>query len=97
MSERTGVLGYLHPAYAASLVEFGSPRELPGCGGWILERSIPHRTERDAMGCYPLFACREWQNLPRDLGEGGRDIVAMAPPPESESPSFGQTPVRRRP
>ena len=78
MSKIEGMTGYLHPAYANSLAEFGTPRELPACGGWILERSIPHREERDAMGCYPLFACRKWRNLPQDLAEIGKDLVTLA-------------------
>jgi hypothetical protein len=69
--------GYLHPAYAASLAEFGSPRELPRCGGWILERPIPGFEDRDAMGCYPLFACQDWSRLHQDLDEIGDDLVCL--------------------
>ena len=78
MSEIEGMTGYLHPAYAKSLAEFGTPHELPACGGWILVRSIPHREERDAMGCYPLLACREWRHLPQSLAEIGKDLVTLA-------------------
>ncbi len=46
--------GYLSSAYAESLAEFGRPRELAKCGGWILERKIPGTDLHDAMGCYPL-------------------------------------------
>lgn len=59
--------GYGHPQYAASLREFGTPRELPGCGGWILERAIPGSSHRDAIGCYPVFSCRDWAMLQGDL------------------------------
>ena len=52
--------GYMHLGYAESLVEFGTPRELPRSGGWVLERQIPGFSYRDAMGCYPLFACQDW-------------------------------------
>jgi hypothetical protein len=72
--------GYLHPRYAWSLAEFGRPRRLPRCGGWILERRIPGLADRDAMGCYPLFACQDWSGLERDLAEikdEGR-IVSLA-------------------
>ncbi len=41
--------GYLHPAYAHSLAEFGNPRSLPGSGGWILEGETPDAVARDAM------------------------------------------------
>lgn len=70
--------GYLHPGYARSLAEFGTPRELPHSGGWLLERAIPGTDCVDAMGCYPLFACRDWSLLERDLdGLNGR-LVTVA-------------------
>jgi hypothetical protein len=69
--------GYAHPGYADSLAEFGSPRLLSGCGGWLLERPIPGGTYRDAMGCYPLFACRDWSRLPEDLDALGQDLVSV--------------------
>jgi hypothetical protein len=34
--------GYLYPLYAKSLSEFGTPFELPQCGGWLPERRIPN-------------------------------------------------------
>ena len=60
------VTGYMHPGHAASLAEFGTPRELPRSGGWLLERAIPGAAARDAMGAYPLFACRDWTSLRAD-------------------------------
>jgi hypothetical protein len=47
------VNGYLRPGYAESL-EFGTPRELPRCGGWVLERQIPGFPDQDAMGGHIL-------------------------------------------
>ena len=44
------VTGYLHPGYARSLAEFGTPRELERSGGWLLERAIPGSSYFDAMG-----------------------------------------------
>jgi GNAT acetyltransferase-like protein len=70
------VTGYAHADYAASLAEFGSPRLLTQCDGWILERSIPGIPHRDAMGCYPLFACRDWPQLQRDV-ENLIDLVSL--------------------
>lgn len=64
--------GYLHRAYAEALSEFGTPRELPACGGWILERSVPGTQHLDGMGPYPLFLCRDWARL-------GEDVEALAP------------------
>jgi hypothetical protein len=60
------------------LAEFGNPRQLPKCGGWILERQIPGTALKDGMGCYPLFACRDWSNLHSDLEDIGTDIVSLA-------------------
>jgi hypothetical protein len=70
--------GYAHPAYAASLAEFGEPRFLPRSEGWILERPIPGTPLRDAMGCYPLFACRDWHRLSEDLEAIDGSLVSLA-------------------
>jgi len=70
-------MGYSHPLYAQSLHEFGEPRELPHCGGWILVRKIPGTQYEDAMGCYPLFACHDWMKLHTDLEEIGRDLISV--------------------
>ncbi len=70
--------GYAHPAYAESLAEFGVPRELPRCGGWILEREVPGVGDRDARGCYPLFFCRDWSQLDADLREIGDALVSVS-------------------
>jgi hypothetical protein len=74
--------GYMHPRYAESLAEFGTPRELPRCGGWILERQVPGFPYRDAMGCYPLFACRDWSELHADLDDLAGDLVCISMVPE---------------
>jgi len=72
------VTGYMHPEYAESLMEFGTPRELPKCEGWILERQIPGFPYRDAMGCYPLFACRDGSQLHVDLEDIGNELVSLS-------------------
>jgi hypothetical protein len=69
--------GYFHPGYAGALREFGEPRELPCCGGWILARHIRDTPYKDAMGCYPLFACQDWSRLHEDLAEVGKDLVTL--------------------
>lgn len=73
----TDCTGYASGQYAFSLKEFGEPRELPRCGGWILVRPIPGTEYKDAMGCYPLFACRDWTRLHEDLREVGSDLVSL--------------------
>lgn len=73
--------GYRSAAYARSFAHVaggGEPRELPRSGGWILVRDIPGTRWRDAMGCYPLFSCRDGSSLAADLKEIGCDLVALS-------------------
>ncbi len=70
--------GYLSPRYAESLAEFGEPLELPQCGAWLLERSIAGSTRRDAMGCYPLFSCRDWSKLRDDIDRLAGRLLTLA-------------------
>jgi hypothetical protein len=70
--------GYLHQAYAESLTEFGTPRWLDQCRGWLLEREIPQSDKRDARGCYPLFACENWSNLKSDLQQLAGDLISVS-------------------
>lgn len=59
--------GYMHRLYAESLAEFGQPRKLTRCKGWVLVRDIAGFHCQDAMGCYPLFSCAHWTELHADL------------------------------
>ncbi len=68
--------GYRSDQYAASWEEFGRPRRLDRSGGWVLDRPIPGSDDRDAMGCYPLFACRDWGAVADDLA-GMDDLVSL--------------------
>lgn len=70
-------MGYVHPDYARSFADYGSPRELARCGAWVLERPIPGSPYRDAMGCYPLFDCRDWSGLKADLDELAAEAVSI--------------------
>ena len=69
--------GYIHPEYARSLSEFGEPKELSRCGGWILERPIPGTPYKDAMGCYPLFTCRDWRKLHIDITGLAKELLTL--------------------
>jgi hypothetical protein len=71
-------MSYNHPLYAQSLREFGEPRELPRCGGWILARKIPGTPYTDAMGPYPLFSCHDWTKLHEDLDKIGSDLISLS-------------------
>lgn len=70
--------GYMHPSYVESLSEFGTPRELLHCKGWVLERQIPGFIAHDAMGCYPLFVCQDWHQLHLDLETLESDLVSLS-------------------
>jgi hypothetical protein len=70
--------GYLDHVYAESLSEFGTSRLLGQCRGWLLEREIPQSNERDAMGCYPLFACENWSYLKSDLQQLAGDLISVS-------------------
>jgi len=74
---RTAIAGYAHPSYARSFSEFGTPLELPHCGGWALERTIAGSRLRDAMGCYPIFCCRDWTRLHLDLSPLAERLVSL--------------------
>lgn len=75
----SGATGYLHPGYAASFTGDGTTaRSLPNCGGWLVERPIPDSHARDGMGCYPMFACRDWSALGHDLEHIGADLVSVS-------------------
>ena len=78
MNSAPGVSGYASPAYAESLREFGRPRLLSRSGGWLLERNIFTRGDRDGMGCYPLFSCVNWSGLVQDVDEIAGDLVAIS-------------------
>ena len=70
--------GYLSPLYAASLAEFGSPLHLAESDGWLLVRPIAESTECDAIGCYPLFNCRNWRALGADLDQLSGQAVSVS-------------------
>ena len=70
--------GYLHPEYTKALSEFGLPRRLVHCEGWILVREIAQSGYLDAMGPYPLFTCKDWTKLPQDLAALQAELVSLA-------------------
>ena len=76
-SDAAPALGYADPLYAASLAAVGEPRLLNQSGSWILERPIPGGNARDAMGCYPLFAAKDWASLADDLPPLENDLVSL--------------------
>ena len=74
--------GYLSERYARSLAEFGEPRRLPQSGGWLLVRPIPGMDHLDAMGCYPVFSCMNWDHLSADLDALAPELVSVCLVPD---------------
>jgi hypothetical protein len=75
---RADATGYRSSTYAHSLAEFGTPRSLQRSGGWILERSVERTSRKDAMGCYPLFSCRNWAELKNDIDDLAGDLLSLS-------------------
>jgi len=73
----TALAGYLSEQYAFSLSEFGGPKYLSCCQGWIIERSIPGTSYLDGMGCYPRFCCRRWSAIEKDLAHLRNKLVTL--------------------
>src|SRR4051812_996299 len=73
-----GAGGYAHKTYVESFAEIGRAHELTRCGGWLLERAIPGCDLRDGMGCYPMFACLNWEGLGGDLDALGTRLVSVS-------------------
>ncbi len=82
--------GYMHSNYSESQSEFGAPMELPRCGGWVLKRRIAASDSFDAMGCYPLFFCRDWAQLGSDLENLKKDAAANLVSLSLVSDPFGE-------
>ena len=69
--------GYLHPLYAQSFSELGTPLYLPASRGWLISRQIPGTVHFDAMGPYPLFFCENWAALTQDLEALKDELVSV--------------------
>jgi len=70
--------GYLDKLYALSLLEYGVPVKLNQSESWILERPIARSGYKDAMGCYPIFSCKDWTHLHKDLKDIDNNLVAFS-------------------
>ncbi len=71
------IAGYLHANYAQAFKHLGEPHYLPRSQGWIIKRPIPGVSYQDAMGCYPIFACRHWRSLGGDLEKLKGELVSL--------------------
>jgi hypothetical protein len=77
-SESPTAIGYLHQSYAESFAELGTPWELRHARGWVLRRPTPLGKYYDAMGCYPLLCCGDWQRLGDDLRELQNAVISFS-------------------
>jgi len=69
--------GYASAAYAAAFSAWGRPSALPGCGGFLIERTLPDGRYKDATGCYPTFSCSDWNRLGEDVAKLSADLVSV--------------------
>jgi hypothetical protein len=69
--------GYASHQYARSLEEFGAPRQLPRCGGWLLMSQITGSHLFDGAGCYPLFCCNDWHAVHEDINGLAKELVSV--------------------
>lgn len=69
--------GYLHANYANSFAALGTPYYLPEAQGWLLKRPIPFSPHSDAMGCYPVFSCKNWRQLGAELETLQPELVSL--------------------
>jgi hypothetical protein len=44
----------------------------------MLVRQIPGSDLQDAMGCYPLFVCKDWGRLNHDLKDIGESLISLS-------------------
>lgn len=88
----TPATGYLSSDYARSLGGFGEILQLPRSGGALIVRPVPgDGRRRDAIGPYPMLACRDWGELEGDLadvGEGLVSVVAVCDPFGTRDPAL---------
>jgi hypothetical protein len=64
--------------YAESLSELGKPFALEESAGWLLRRKIAGSSDYDAMGCYPVFCCKDWSGLNKDLNNINDRIISLS-------------------
>lgn len=79
-------VGYRSSEYAECFSQHGQVIELSTSGAWVLERPIPHSSNFDATGLYPLMVPIDGASLPGDLEdfkERWVSLVAVSDPFDS--------------
>lgn len=72
------LLGYKHPRYAKSFSHLGTPLYLPNSGGSLIKCNIPNTDYYDAMGAYPIFSCKDWRGLKKDISTLQDELVSIS-------------------
>lgn len=70
-------LAYRDPLYAKAFSDFGTVLHLPKSNGYVLIQDIPGTGYIDAVGCYPLFDCMSWNNLPEDIDDVLNEAISL--------------------
>ncbi len=73
-----GGAGYLSGEYARSLTMVGKAIYLPESGAWMLERPVPGNGQKDLCGTYPLFCCKDWANIERDIFDMEEKYISLS-------------------
>ena len=70
--------GYQSAIYSESFSDIGTPLRLNRSKGFIIKRQINYSAFYDAMGCYPLFLCSNWENLKDDIDNLEGKLISLA-------------------
>ncbi len=70
--------GYASKQYAESFTQHGAVQHLPASDSWVIQRHIEDSPYKDAIGCYPLFSCANWDMLEEDINSFAEDIIAFS-------------------
>ncbi|MBL4659145.1 MAG: hypothetical protein JKY19_02225 [Alcanivoracaceae bacterium] len=70
--------GYFHENYAQSVKEKVQTIHLEKSCGWLLKRKIPKSDLFDAINCYPLLCCKNWEHLQSDIDNIPKNIISIS-------------------
>lgn len=77
-SRRADTSGYSSRQYAEAFSHVGQIQHLTASNSWIIQRAIEQTPYKDAIGCYPLFSCPNWDKLADDITTFPEDVIAFS-------------------
>lgn len=77
-SHTVDIGGYSSRQYAEAFSQVGKIQHLTSSNSWIIQRDIEATPYKDAMGCYPLFSCSNWDKLAEDFSAFPDDVIAFS-------------------